>query len=85
MRRTKADLEKEIEQLRVQLAGCSCVALGETSKTAKKGDYGWSPAYQDVLDLRIKFDILEAKSNQESRHIEDREVYARSGFCKIRW
>ena len=51
-------LEDETEQLRVQLAGCSVAALGWIKNTAKKGDYGWSVAYQDVLDLRLKYEEL---------------------------
>lgn len=33
---------KEIEQLQVQLAGCSVAALGGIKNPAKQGDYGWS-------------------------------------------
>ena len=46
----------DAEQLQVQLAGCSVAALGGTKDVAVQGMYGWSPAYQDVLELRIKYD-----------------------------
>ncbi len=60
------ELITQIEQLRVQLAGCSVAACGGTSRSqvAKKGVYGWSPAYQDVLDLRREFDKLIEKKNE---------------------
>lgn len=49
---------EEAEQLSAQLAGCSVAALGGTQNPAKRGDYGWSRSYQDVLDLRIKYERL---------------------------
>lgn len=45
-------------QLQVQLAGCLTAADGGTLDPAQQGDYGWSPAYQRVLDLRLKHDDL---------------------------
>lgn len=50
----------ELEQERVQHAGCLVAAEGATNpdQTAKKGMYGWSLAYQTVLDLRTKYEKL---------------------------
>lgn len=50
--------QDEVEQLRVQLAGCGVAALGHTSDPANPGDYGWSPSYEDTLKLRLRFDAL---------------------------
>jgi hypothetical protein len=47
---------QEIEQLRVQLAACLTAAEGATHQPAVQGDYGWSRAYQTVLDLRKAYD-----------------------------
>lgn len=55
-------LHDEIDQLRVQLAGCGAAAQGATNPehVAQPGDWGWSPAYEDVLRLRRRFDKLYA-------------------------
>ena len=47
-----AEVESEAERLRVQLAGCSVAALGNTAEAAaqraKPGDWGYSASYGDV-------------------------------------
>ena len=62
------ELEKEIEKLQVQLAGCSCAALGDLNTVAKDA-YGWSPAYQDVVDLRLKYEKLQKRLNEADTDI----------------
>ena len=54
----KAGPKDEVDQLRVQLAGCGVAALGWNQNPAKVGDYGWSQSYQDVLELRRKYETL---------------------------
>lgn len=50
--------KERVEQLEVQLAGCGVAALGwaKDGQRAKQGHYGWSGSYQDVLDLREKYE-----------------------------
>ena len=50
----------DVEQLITQLAGCLCAAEG-VGEPAKQGDYGWSPAYQAVLDLRARLEPPDAE------------------------
>jgi hypothetical protein len=56
--------DEEIDQLRVQLAGCLAAAEGATKDVATEGMYGWSLAYQKTLELRLKyetfFDVLKS-------------------------
>lgn len=75
--------KRELDQLQVQLAGCGVAARGGTNEenVAEKGDFGWSPAYQDTLDLRLKYEAtkreLEAyKANAYLHDIERDQLRA---------
>ena len=57
----KACFMDELDRTRVQLAGCLTAAEGATQDQAEQGDYGWSLAYQKVLELRIERDHLAAQ------------------------
>lgn len=70
----KADkYRKTAEQLEVQLAGCSVAASGWSTKSegCVPGKYGYSIAYQDVLDLREKYEaLLKDKSETPEKRYE---------------
>ena len=76
------DLEGEVEQLRTQLAGWSVAALGGTKDPARLGEYGWSPAYQDVLDLRLRADDLKSGVAEANARWLDAHVAARKELLK---
>ena len=54
------DYQKRLERLGVQLAGCGVAALGgvDPTRLASPDSYGWSPAYADVVKLRLAFERL---------------------------
>lgn len=68
------EARRQVEQLQVQLAGCAVAAAGGTSLevAAAQGDYGWSPAYQDVLDLRRQFEAMLVERDEARRDADAR-------------
>ena len=84
-------LEKEVEQLRVQLAGCGAAAMQNTVDSihdrAKAGDYGWSASYQDeckAVDREISYrealELLADYANHDNRGWE--AVFAMMGIAQ---
>lgn len=63
----KEKLRKQVEQLEVQLAACSVAATGwaKGSEQIDPTHYGYSVAFQDVLDLRAKYEGLLYKKTPE--------------------
>lgn len=51
LRAENAQLKEDLEQEMVKLACCLCAAEG-AGEIVNEGDYGWSPAYQAVFQLR---------------------------------
>ena len=64
---------RRVEQLQVQLAGCSAEALGY-GKDCTVTDYGWSASFGDVRRLREKFEAqssLMEKMSEFTKHDKD--------------
>ena len=65
LQQAQAELKQandEVEQLRVQLAGCLTAAEGHIygpDVVATQGMYGWSVAYEKIKELRQKYDNRE--------------------------
>lgn len=51
-----AALRARCEQTDVQLAGCATAAQGWAKEPPQPGDYGWSASFQEVLNLRQKWE-----------------------------
>src|ERR1700690_3643934 len=71
-----AGLEAKVEQMHVQMAGILTAAFGWSigqDNCAKKGDWGWSVTYQDVLELRLKTDARIAELEKQLG-VKDAEI-----------
>jgi hypothetical protein len=56
------DYKEEVQQLLVQLAAVSKVAVGDDpEQKLREGDYAYSQAYRDVADLRTAYEQLSAE------------------------
>jgi len=66
--------KQDVEQYQVQLAGCLTAAEGHTQNPAKRGDYGWSLAYQTTLDLRRNYDAARAEIERLKADLNDMSV-----------
>ena len=53
------------EQAECQLAGCMTAAMGWALEPPKQGDWGWSASFQEVLNLRQKWEALRAELQRE--------------------
>jgi hypothetical protein len=66
-------LRRENEQLTMQLAACVAVAIGwGINEPLERGHPYWSGAYQDVLDLRLKYHQLFNEWKTFYTNIDDR-------------
>jgi hypothetical protein len=70
--------QKELEQTRVQLAGCGAAALGYDE--GEEGDYGWSASLGAVMDLRRKYEYLMEEKLTDKEILEE---YVLSGGSKV--
>ena len=61
------ELEATVDQLRVQLAGCTGAAGGWIIDDLGPADYGWSIAYEEIKKLRLKMQKLEAVARTAKR------------------
>ena len=62
-------LEQLVERLQIQLAAGSVAAAGHIA-SCKEGDYGWSVAYQDVLELRRKYEEVKTRIEEWEDKVE---------------
>jgi hypothetical protein len=67
-----SSLREQLEQTRVQLAGCGSAALGYADD-CKQGEYGYSASLGDVLTLRRETVSLRAQLEAAEKRLDQRE------------
>jgi hypothetical protein len=81
----RLDTERErAEKAEVQLVGCLTAAEGVTAQPAQPGDYGWSLAYQRVLELWLSRDAALTDTNTALSQLttaEERAEKAEKQIC----
>jgi predicted nucleic acid-binding Zn-ribbon protein len=77
--------QEEIEKLQVQLAGCGVAALGCTSPETicTQDQWGWSQSYQDVLDLRLKYDALQSRERELVEGLRNIRLFLVQHICNV--
>lgn len=74
--RVVADLREQLEQERVRLAACLTAADGFVEEPAKQGDYAWSPAYEQVLELHERLEAAERVCAAVDRYYQARDRFS---------
>jgi hypothetical protein len=75
---------KEVEQLRVQLAGCLVAAEGNAvgDNDAPQGTYGWSLAYERTKEVKTALDVARETNKRFHRRVQAMESLAQRWFPK---
>lgn len=77
--------KERAERAETQLAGCGTAAMGWNQNPAKQGDWGWSASYQDVLDLRRKWEALNAERDHALAGVAEMKKLAADAVKKLRF
>lgn len=77
-------MNKDAERAQVQLAGCLMASEGNTELDGKDDSYGWSLAYQQIVDLYRNRDRLILKMDELiwGHHIDEGCVCCECDNCK---
>lgn len=71
-------LKARAERAECQLAGCGAAALGYGGE-CQKGDYGWTPAFDDIVSLRSKVLVKRIRELEHLIDLQRRKIGALEG------